>query len=252
MDIARSDRNRRRLFFYLCLAFGLPVIIGFLITDHLEGDAIELILDGIMGGILVAALIGIRLYRADLLVYRLGLALLALSFFVGVTIGSGQGTLLYWLYMMPLFLLFFLGKFEGSVGTIIFFAIIAVLLINPLGLAIYAYDLQISIRFLVSLLFVAIMAYALEFSRQRFSELLTAEHDKLLLEKKHLEEALKNIKILKGLLPMCANCKKIRDDQGYWQQVEVYLSQRAEVEFSHGICPDCKAKLYPEIYGENI
>jgi hypothetical protein len=252
MDIARTDKQRRHLFFYLCMAFGIPVIIGFLITDYFEGDTIELIVDGFTGSILVAALLGIRIYGADLLVYRLGLILLSLSFFWGVAIGSGNGTLLYWFYMMPLFFLFFLGKFEGSLGTIIFLTILAILLINPLHLAIYPYDLQISIRFLVSLVFVSIMAYGLEFSRQWFSELLTAAHDKLVTEKKQLEEALNNIQILRGLLPMCANCKKIRDHQGDWQPVEVYLSQRSEVEFSHGICPECKAKLYPEIYSDDI
>lgn len=252
MDIISIDRKRRHLFFYLCLAFGLPAIIGFFITDYFEGDTIELIVDGIIGIILVAALLGIRFYRADLLVYRLGLTLLALSFFWGVVIGSGEGTLLFWLYMMPLFFLFFLGKSEGSLGTVIFLVILAVLLINPLHWTIYAYNLQVSIRFLVSLVFVSIMAYGLEFSRQWFSELLTAEHNKLLVEKKQLEEALNNIQILRGLLPMCANCKKIRDNQGDWQPVEVYLSQRSEVEFTHGICPECKAKLYPEIYGDAI
>lgn len=252
MDITRTDKRRRHLFFYMCMAVGIPVIIGFLITDYWEGDTIEFILDGFTGSILVAAIIGIRVYGADLIVYRLGLILLALSFFGGVIIGSGKGTLLYWLYMMPLFFLFFLGKSEGSLGTIIFFVILAILLINPLHLSIYNYDLQVSIRFLVSLVFVSIMAYGLEFSRQWFSELLTTEHDKLLVEKKQLEEALNKIHILKGLLPMCANCKKIRDHEGDWQPIEAYLSERSAVEFSHGICPDCKAKLYPEIYGDEI
>lgn len=252
MDIAYIDRKRRHLFFYLCMAFGLPVIIGFLITDYLEHDPIEFVLDGVIGITLIAALIGVRVYKADKLVYRLGLILLALSFFGGIIIGSGKGTLLYWLYMMPLFFLFFLGKSEGSVGAIIFLVILAVLLINPLGLTIYPYDLQTSIRFLFSLVFVSIMAYGLEFSRQWFSELLTAEHDKLLAEKKQLQEALNNIQILEGLLPMCANCKKIRDHQGDWQPIEVYLSERSAVEFTHGICPDCKTKLYPEIYGDDI
>ena len=51
---------------------------------------------------------------------------------------------------------------------------------------------------------------------------------------------------LSGLIPICAACKKVRDDQGYWQQVEEYVSAHAEVEFSHGLCPDCMAKLYPD------
>lgn len=60
-----------------------------------------------------------------------------------------------------------------------------------------------------------------------------------------LEESLASNKILSGMLPICACCKKIRDDGGYWQQVEVYLSKHSQAEFSHGICPDCAQKLYP-------
>lgn len=62
-----------------------------------------------------------------------------------------------------------------------------------------------------------------------------------------LQDALANVKRLRGLLPICASCKKIRDDQGYWHQVEHYMRDHAEVEFSHGICPQCVAKLYPEL-----
>jgi len=68
------------------------------------------------------------------------------------------------------------------------------------------------------------------------------EREKLIAE---LQEALVQVRRLSGLLPICASCKKIRDDKGYWQQVEVYIHDHAGVEFSHGICPDCKEKLYP-------
>lgn len=59
-----------------------------------------------------------------------------------------------------------------------------------------------------------------------------------------LKEALANVKTLRGLIPICASCKKIRDDKGYWSQVEVYVRDRSEAEFSHGICPDCMKTLY--------
>lgn len=62
-----------------------------------------------------------------------------------------------------------------------------------------------------------------------------------------LRSALENIKTLTGLLPICASCKKIRDDKGYWEAVEGYLLKHANIRFSHGICPDCKDKLYPEL-----
>ncbi|MDD5708628.1 MAG: hypothetical protein PHR35_22150 [Kiritimatiellae bacterium] len=62
------------------------------------------------------------------------------------------------------------------------------------------------------------------------------------------EEAMAQVKILQGFLPICASCKKIRDDQGAWSQMEVYIRDHSEAEFSHGICPDCARKLYPEFY----
>jgi PAS domain S-box-containing protein len=70
-----------------------------------------------------------------------------------------------------------------------------------------------------------------------------AERLQLIME---LTEALARIKTLKGLLPICASCKKIRDDKGYWQKVELYISKHTEAEFTHGICPDCAQRLYPE------
>ncbi|HPO15318.1 MAG TPA: hypothetical protein PLI09_17880 [Candidatus Hydrogenedentes bacterium] len=65
---------------------------------------------------------------------------------------------------------------------------------------------------------------------------------------RQLRTALDEVRELKGLLPICAACKKIRDDEGYWHEIDGYIRSRSKVEFSHGICPDCYKKLYPE-YG---
>ncbi len=70
-----------------------------------------------------------------------------------------------------------------------------------------------------------------------------AEREKLINE---LQEALADVKTLSGLIPICATCKKIRDDNGYWQQVEAYIQKHSDAKFTHGICPDCMKKLYPE------
>jgi hypothetical protein len=71
--------------------------------------------------------------------------------------------------------------------------------------------------------------------------------DRLHSKNAELELALGEVKTLQGLLPICAACKKIRDDQGYWSQIEGYLMKHSEVRFSHGICPDCLRKLYPDL-----
>jgi PAS domain S-box-containing protein len=63
-----------------------------------------------------------------------------------------------------------------------------------------------------------------------------------------LQKALANVKMLSGLIPICASCKKIRDDTGYWSEVESYIREHSEAKFSHGICPECAKKLYPEVF----
>jgi len=63
-----------------------------------------------------------------------------------------------------------------------------------------------------------------------------------------LQRALKEVKVLRGLIPICASCKKIRNDGGLWQQLEEYLSDHSEAEFSHGLCQPCIKKLYPGVY----
>jgi PAS domain-containing protein len=74
------------------------------------------------------------------------------------------------------------------------------------------------------------------------------ELEKLVVE---LQQALAEVKTLSGLLPICASCKKIRDDQGYWTQVEVYVRDHSDAEFTHSICPECAKRLYPDLFGRH-
>jgi hypothetical protein len=63
-----------------------------------------------------------------------------------------------------------------------------------------------------------------------------------------IQEALANIKVLGGFIPICSHCKKIRDDKGYWDLLEGYIQSHSEAKFSHGICPDCAKLLYPDVF----
>ncbi len=76
---------------------------------------------------------------------------------------------------------------------------------------------------------------------------VAAERENIILQ---LQKALLEVKKLSGLLPICSCCKKIRNDEGYWEQLEVYIRDRTEAEFSHGICPECAKKIYAEFYKE--
>lgn len=75
------------------------------------------------------------------------------------------------------------------------------------------------------------------------------ERERLITE---LQDALTNLKVLRGLLPICSHCKKIRDDAGDWQAVEVYVRDHSNADFSHGICPECLIKMYPEFGRNNL
>ncbi len=74
-----------------------------------------------------------------------------------------------------------------------------------------------------------------------------AEKEQLIAQ---LQKAMQEVKVLSGFLPICASCKKIRDDSGYWSQIEEYISKHSNALFSHGICPDCVKKLYPDFHAE--
>ncbi len=76
-------------------------------------------------------------------------------------------------------------------------------------------------------------------------KVIEQERTKALRER---EKSLEDLQILRGLLPICASCKKIRDDQGYWTEIEWYIKKHSEADFSHGICPECARNLYPEVF----
>ena len=75
-----------------------------------------------------------------------------------------------------------------------------------------------------------------------------AREGELRRSNEELQKALREVKVLRGLIPICASCKKIRNDGGVWQQLEEYIGEHSEAEFSHGICQPCVKKLYPGVY----
>lgn len=97
------------------------------------------------------------------------------------------------------------------------------------------------------------------FEDERFTGVLSAfidisarvraekERERLIAE---LRDALAKVKTLSGMLPICSSCKKIRDDQGYWHRVEEFIHEHSEADFSHGLCPECAKRLYPDYFGE--
>ena len=92
-----------------------------------------------------------------------------------------------------------------------------------------------------------LLVRSLKYSIERFNNLI--EKERLI---KELKTALENVKTLSGLLPICSNCKNIRSDDGYWMQVESYLTDHSDLNFTHSICPGCTKQLYPEFYKKKV
>jgi hypothetical protein len=100
---------------------------------------------------------------------------------------------------------------------------------------------------------IAMLPWSLSFAL--FNGVIGLYYGTIKVEKKKREEvivdlqkALAEVKKLSGMLPICSSCKKIRDDEGYWQQIEEYIKDHSEADFTHGICEECVKKLYPEFY----
>jgi len=247
METESHEKARKRLFAYLCIIISIPLLIGLMIVDYFEGDILEMFLEFLLCAIVIFCFIAIKRFNADLTIYRFCLTLLSVVLFYTVSIGAGVGTTVYWLFPFPILFIFFLGKKEGGIFSAVFFVVLSILLFNPFSLGISSYDNEISMRFLASILFLTLIFYGLESSLEKYGNMLIKNHNNLIEEKRNLEKALKENKTLRGLIPICSNCKKIRDDDGYWHQVEVYLRDHSDADFSHSICPDCIKRLYPEL-----
>ncbi|WP_319521633.1 hypothetical protein [uncultured Desulfosarcina sp.] len=246
-----SDRQRKRFLYTLCAVI---IVVAFTILTAIniaERNFKEIPINLAVIAVMVASLVALKKTDADKTIYRASHALISLNLWYSVSIGAGEETVLFWALIAPLLFFFFFGKQEGLVWTVLFFFGLVVILFLPGWFDGHIYSGVMISRFLITLTIIAIVGFGLESSRHRFSRLLSEKNQALLEEKQQLEKALKDIKVLSGLLPICSNCKKIRNDEGYWEQVEVYVRDHSEVEFTHGICPECMRELYPEFKGKN-
>ena len=144
--------------------------------------------------------------------------------------GGASGTGIFWLFVIPVIFFFFLGiKYGTALFLFQYISIIILFFLSKAGYIEIYYNDKTVLFFLI----VSIAESIIVFVHER------------ILDNYHSQ-----IKTMSGLLPICANCKKIRDDSGYWKQVEVYIQEHSEADFTHSICPDCVKKLYPDIYAK--
>lgn len=240
------DKRRKRLFFILCASIFCTAFIFLSVLNYLEGNVLEVTLNAVVILVMGTSFIALKRCDADMMIYRIAHLLICVLFAWSISRGTGGGTGLYWVFVVPLLFFYFFGKREGMIWSVIFSLWIGGVVFLTELFDWYSYGYIAVSRFFLILAIVSVIGYGLESSRYAFSRLLDEENKKLLHEKERLEEALREIKTLSGLIPICCNCKKVRDDEGYWQQVETYVRDRTHADFSHSICPTCLEKLCPE------
>ncbi len=180
---------------------------------------------------------------ADFLFYKIVLTVISGSFMIYlVATGGIENTGPLWTYILPILSYFLLGHKKATTAIIIILLLYIIILFVPgIPFVITAYPLYYKVRFILTTIFVSIVAYSQEYGRFK-----AFEKQIILINK--LKSANDEIKELKDLIPICANCKKVRNDKGYWEQVDSYLQKRAKISFTHSICKECSDKLYG---GEN-
>lgn len=234
------DEDRRRRFMALSLLVSIPAVLSVGIVDLWYGRWLEGWLVCVAAVLLLVALISLRYVQNLSRVFRFCIILMLLVITTELLFGIDDLVFL-WMYVFPLILFYIFGRQEGLVWVII-----SMLLMSYVfsGVSPANYELAISVRFLSTYAIVAILSFGLEAARERY-------YDALLAEKEALESALTQVKTLSGLLPICASCKKIRDDEGYWNDLEAYFAEHSDLEFTHGLCPNCAEDLYPEFMGKS-
>ncbi len=232
-DISDEERHRRR-YLALCFLIITPALAGYAVVDLSQGRFAEALATLALVALLVVVCVLIPRLRRVWILFRIAvLAAVSLIFYL-MTGGGGGGLVFLWLYTLPLIVYFLFGKEEGAVWVLACSAVLCVLFFIDLGF--YSYSTAAGVRFMTTYGIISALGYGLEASRRRY-------YEELLVEKSAVEAALAQARTLSGLLPICVSCKSVRDDQGYWNQIETYLRRHSEAEFSHSLCPDCRTDL---------
>ena len=169
-----------------------------------------------------------------------------------------HSTVAVWNALCPFFAFYLLGKRKGGIITVIYIPASTALYMISHRTGINAIPTVAVMNIGIFMLCISWIAYHFETTRAETEAALLDDINKRKKTERELEKTVEElrqanteVRTLSGLLPICASCKKIRDDRGYWTQIESYIRKHSDAEFSHGICPDCAKKYYPDLVDDN-
>jgi hypothetical protein len=248
------EASRRALLLRLLVVVGIMALAVNGVTAFYRGNKILAVVDMVMIPVfLFYLLLSFKRRHLDTCsivgTTTLGVLTLFLAYFGGTEMSA-----VIWTITFPIIALNLLGPRRGIVFSIIHLAILMSLfafgkiISMPVSYSffwssriLFAYTTVFLITLIAEKLRATIQRKLLNTGEQL--EQTLREREKLIAE---LTDTINEVKTLRGIIPICAHCKKIRSDKGYWEQVEQYVQDRSEAQFSHALCPDCAKDLYPD------
>ena len=242
-DSIYDDETRKQRFFYFVATLAAPIVFGFLVLNiqklYYPGIGITIFLSLVLATTAVSLQFAVQ----KVWVYRAMLFSVMGSFTYGIWVGGAEGTMVLWLFMMPLLYLFYFGVKEGIAWSIATLVIAVGVLFYPDETAKELYKFDHIYRFVLLYCLTATLAFGLEQARDRYDQLLQEQRLEIMEDTRRLEQTLADIQLLKGLLPICSSCKNIRNEKNEWEDIAGYLSRHSSAKFRHEICADCAASV---------
>ncbi len=218
------------------MAMSILAVMGFILM--INGMFFGAVSDMVFIILVFAGVLSFRISGNYELYKYLVILICGVFFICLVTTGGVDNSGPLWCYVFPLVTYYVLGHRKGTIAIAVMMFIYGVILYFPGTPFLFTeYTLIFKTRFILSLLFVSAVAFVLELSRYNAYR----EQKRLIIE---LQDALDEVDTISGLIPICAKCKKVKNDRGFWEQVETYIEKRSKALFSHGLCKDCAEELY--------
>lgn len=239
----------------LIMIFGSLFLFLLGTLAFIQKDFILGMVDFIIFTFLIWLIFFLKQTRNHHFVSLIGTTVTGIFYFFLIAYGGISDSAYVWAFTYPLVSLFLLGSKIGTLYSFLLLAMSGFVFAFGHSLSfITHYKFDLIIRFIPTYLVIYVFALVMEKIREIVHQRLknsNNELEKTNTEKegliKDLHEKINEINTLRGILPLCSFCKKIRDDKGYWQQVDVYIQQHSEADISHSVCPECMKEHYPDV-----